>query len=158
VTLFMISFAIVVGIVSMLPAFIHVRYEKLSVEQTLAPLEAAIKSATSTVSLADVKKQADILAMFNDDLKGKIDYSYVIGNVVDVRGPVKITSIAVSKVSTTTVTVSIQGIAPNREALLTFKSRLENAAVGNRVELPISQLAKSSNIPFSLTVSSKSIK
>ena len=44
----------------------------------------------------------------------------------------------------------VQGIAPTREALVSYKNRLEGLTIGNKVELPISELAKSKDIRFSL--------
>jgi hypothetical protein len=66
------------------------------------------------------------------------------------RGSLKFTSFSVMKVATSTYNITIQGLAPTRNSLLTFKTNFENLAPGNKVDLPVSTLAKSTNINFSL--------
>jgi Tfp pilus assembly protein PilX len=51
--------------------------------------------------------------------------------------------------------VNIGGIAASREALVEFKEKLEIETDFSAVDLPVSSLAKSKNIPFSLTLHSK---
>lgn len=48
--------------------------------------------------------------------------------------------------------LSIQGIAGTRSELITFSRDLEKQPVFTKVDLPISNLAKQSEVPFTLTV------
>jgi hypothetical protein len=51
------------------------------------------------------------------------------------------------------VTVVLQGKALTREGLIAFKKNLEQDKRFSGVELPISDLAKSKDIPFALRLS-----
>jgi hypothetical protein len=152
----MLSIAGVIGIVSLLPAFVHATLEERSAERVLAPLRLASDTGSTTETTVEVSRQANMLAIFNDSSGGKTDYSYIVKSIVGVRGVINIYSIAVSRTSTSTIVAFVQGTAANREALLAFKGRLESAVLGNKVDLPVSQLAKSSNIQFSLSVRNNS--
>ncbi len=48
--------------------------------------------------------------------------------------------------------ISIQGIAPSREVLLSFRRALENSPAFKQVDLPISNFVKGSNIQFYLSL------
>jgi hypothetical protein len=150
--LFMFSMAWVVGIVSLLPSFVHVMTEKNVADSTLQSLKKASDANTSASAGNGITKQANALALFNDQSKGKTSYSSVIGSIVNVRGDVGFTSISVSRTGTTTVIVTVQGTAPSRDSLMAFKGRLESTVNGNKVDLPVSELAKSKDLQFSLTI------
>ena len=121
-------------------------------------VKAASNATSSEAALAEITRQANILTIFNDDAMGQTDYSYLVKSIVGERDSVKISSIVSARTSTTTVTTFVQGTASTREVLLAFKSRLQAAIPGNVVDLPISQLAKSTNIQFSLSVTNHSTK
>ena len=79
--------------------------------------------------------------------------SEAVERIVGLRNKeMRLNSLSYSVSGTTTVEVIIQGIAPSRASLLSFKSRLENMAPLIHINLPLSELAKSSSIPFSLKV------
>ena len=158
VLLFMLSLAGTIGIVSLLPAFIHATSEKNSAEQNLALLQSRNSEASTTVGSAELAAQTNTLALFNDGSGAGIDYGKVIGSIVDARGAVTITSLVISDISTTTTTTNVQGVAPTRDALLSFKSRLQSIAEGGKVDLPVSQLAKSNDVQYSLSVTIDSTK
>jgi len=48
--------------------------------------------------------------------------------------------------------ISIRGVSPSRERLLLFRRALEDDATFKKVDLPISNFVKGSNIEFSLTL------
>jgi cell division protein FtsI/penicillin-binding protein 2 len=65
---------------------------------------------------------------------------------------IKITDIAYSNDSLKGKTIKIQGTAPSREVLLLFRQALEEDALFKRVDLPVSNFVKGSNIQFYLTL------
>jgi hypothetical protein len=79
-------------------------------------------------------------------------FSTAIAAIAAIRGPVSITSFAVEQPSSSVIVVTVQGQAPTRDALLAFKDRLAGIAPGASVDLPISELARDSNIQFSVQV------
>jgi hypothetical protein len=151
VLLFMLSLSGLIGAVSLLPAFVQAVLEKAAADTALAPLkqnEVKIDPKTSE----QIARLAKVLAIYNSDLGGKTPYSAIILGVVGGRGSVRITSIALQRVATTSVATVVQGIASTRDALLSYKSRLEASSPGNLVELPVSSLKDNRNIKFTLTL------
>ncbi len=152
VFLFMISIAWVIGIVSLLPSFIHVKTEKDTINKSLATLQGSpIKKGVIDVG-NDIAKQSDMLALFNKQTGGMTSNSSIITSIVGARGNVKLTSLAISRTATTSILVIIQGVAPTRDALINFKNLLSSSVPGNKVDLPISELAMSKDIHFSITM------
>jgi Tfp pilus assembly protein PilN len=49
-------------------------------------------------------------------------------------------------------TVQVQGIAPTREALAAFKVAVENSEMFAEAQIPISDLAKDTDLPFAVTI------
>lgn len=49
-------------------------------------------------------------------------------------------------------TIQVQGVAATREKLIQFKAALEESALFETVEVPISDLAKDVELPFALTI------
>ena len=63
---------------------------------------------------------------------------------------IKITQIQYRNESIKGKTISISGVASSRDRLLLFKRELENNIAFKKVDLPISNFVKGSNIKFSL--------
>lgn len=56
------------------------------------------------------------------------------------------------------VVIQVQGIAETRESLAQYKIALESAPLFEKAEIPISDLAKETNLPFSITITPKKLK
>ncbi|MFA6601445.1 MAG: hypothetical protein WCT02_01095 [Candidatus Paceibacterota bacterium] len=78
-----------------------------------------------------------------------------IGGIIQIKGPLRFSSIAIGQISSTTAMATIHGIAPTRDSLLAFKSRFEGLTPGNKVDLPVSTLSKSTNIEFTFQITQK---
>lgn len=50
------------------------------------------------------------------------------------------------------MSIYVQGIAPTREALATFKVALEGTEMFEEAHIPISDLARDTNLPFAITI------
>ncbi|MEK7641957.1 MAG: hypothetical protein AAB365_03120 [Patescibacteria group bacterium] len=148
VALFLMSVVGVVGICSLFPAYILVSAEERSQTMLGRSLEDA-DGSQSAVFARDLERDSKLVRALTSSQAGTKP-SLLIQDVVSARASVSITSVMLSELSTTSATMIIQGIAPTRESLVSLKTRLENLGIGNKVELPISELAKSRDIPFSL--------
>lgn len=149
VALFLLGVIGVIGIGSLLPAYIEVSYEE---RQQLAQARDATNKdgeAGTTQIMGELQKDAALVRELSAGLTSKLP-SELIRDVISARASVKIGSIVITDMSTSTAVMVIQGIAPNRESLASFKARLEGFALGSKAESPISELAKSKDIPFSL--------
>lgn len=150
---FVLSLVGIIGIVSLVPVLFKItREESISREQVSKIAQGKNKDQTTMISNALARDQILV-----SNLKKNIEsysVSRAIDTVVGVRGKIKITSLSIAKQATSTVSVSVQGVSPNRDELLAFKSRIENISQGLKVVLPISELVKSSNFPFTLQITS----
>lgn len=151
---FMLAFAGLIGIVSLFPAYISMSIKERSELEAVA----ALKKQKDDSGMADIegtlKADAGLLNAALP-LSGGVAPSSVVESVVSASGPVRITSLTVEQGDDLAFNVGIQGVAPDRDALLAFQNRLEALAPGNKAVLPISELAKNSNIPFSIQLTEK---
>ncbi len=149
VFLFLLCLSLLIGISSLFMTYM----KALSLE---SEIQAKVKSLDKDGVSGDIKEiQQSVvrsLALLDSLNKEKtpILYSDLIAGLINMRGTLKFTGFSVAKSGTTTYSINLQGIAPTRNSLLSFKSNFENLTPGNKVELPVSELAKSSNINFSL--------
>ncbi len=152
VGLFLLSVAGLIGIGSLFPAFTHVHTE----EQTQLKIAASIrknKDERGIVVIEDaLRSDAALLVALSDQGSATAQPSSIIGDVITARGSIKITSIALNEITATSTTITVQGNAPTRESLVSFKTRMENTAAGAHADLPLSALATSKNIPFSMNI------
>lgn len=152
VALFLVSVVGLIGIVSLFPAYISTYTEEHS--QLAAVTSLKEDKDTSESSRIQRELQADSAKItVLSKTSSIVRPSAVVTRLVEVRGPVRISSIVLSDISSTTAVVVMQGVAPTRESLVLFKTRLEGLSPGNKVELPISGFARSKDLPFSIKVS-----
>ncbi len=148
---FMLSLSFAVGIAALFPSF------KKTADQQQAQLgmAAELKKAKEGSGAGKIENELatsnSILGLFTDQ-SGSTRLSLIIQNIAKIRGHVVLTSFALKRTDAHTVAVSIHGQAPVRDDLLSLKSSLEALAPGTKVDLPVSVLAKSNNIDFSLVV------
>lgn len=149
VALFMLSVVGVIGIGLLFPAFVKVSFEERGQAEFLH--DVADARANNGIGEMTRELQGDMILMreLSRTLQSERS-SVLVKDVVSARASVKIQSITITDISTTSAIMVIQGTASTRESLVSFKTRLENMSIGNKVELPISELAKSRDIPFSL--------
>ncbi len=78
----------------------------------------------------------------------------LLGSVAQARAEgVSLTRIAFDQTESGTVKVGVGGEAENRTALVAFQKALQGLKVFDTVELPVGDLAKDTQIPFSLSAS-----
>jgi hypothetical protein len=149
VLLFMLSISGFIGIIALFPSFIRAYSEEDAAISKIVSLETGKNSAENKALEDSVALSEKLLASLENGMSG-FKASAVINGIIGMRGPLRLTSIAITRTSTTTVSAIVQGIAPTRNSLLSFKTRFEAAAPGNKADLPVSQLGKSSDLQFSL--------
>ena len=101
-----------------------------------------------------VKKVNSKLDLIEKSSKSQFLVSQKIINtiVVNKMPEIKITDISYDNDIEKGKKVNIEGIAPSREALLSFRLALEGDKNFKQVDLPISNFVKGSNIQFSLSL------
>lgn len=154
VLFFLSSLSVLLGIASIFP--VYIKAADLKRESDLEVSRINKKNGDS--SLKNIQKSvANSLILLNylEKNNENIEISSLIEEVLNMRGELSISSFSSTKTSTTTFSMNIQGIAPTRKSLLDFKSNFEGLREGNKVNLPVSELAKNSKIPFSLELKQK---
>ncbi len=154
VLLFFISCGITVGIISLFPSFIlSYTQEKNSLQKIESfqknrvdngSAEFSRELSESSIILQKLKADQDHV-VFSDMLKRIIQYK---------NKSVALYSFQILRTSTASSSLEmvLQGKALTRESLLEFKRAIEQDASVLRVELPLSDLAKSKDISFGLRI------
>ena len=150
VALFIFSGAMVVGAISLFPAFMFAITEEGASVETLQTLGSHHSDSGALISKGELDLAKNMLTAVSSPLDA-IRLSNVVKTIVSLRGNTKISGISVAR-SPKSLTVLIQGIAPTRNTLLSFKSDLESKISRATVELPIDQLIDNTDVHFSIKV------
>ena len=155
---FVMAAAGIIGIAGLFPAYTFSLSSERSQGRTLESIDVkddGKSDATKKELSADSKLLSDVSRYVDGPT-----YSDVLNGIISAKGPVTFTSLevehgstgAAAKTETSSVTVIIQGVAPTRFALLDLRKRLGSLKSGNIVDLPISELTKSTAVQFSIKV------
>ncbi len=159
---FVMAAAGIIGIAGLFPAYTFSLSSERSQGRTLESIDVkddGKSDATKKELSADSKLLSDVSRYVDGPT-----YSDVLNGIISAKGPVTFTSLevehgnagvgtsAVANTVTSSVTVIIQGVAPTRSALLDLRKRLSSLKSGNVVDLPISELTKSTAVQFSIKV------
>lgn len=148
-----ISCGVMIGIVALFPAFIlSYSQGKNSVEKikTIKKNREARGIDTISNELSDNYQMMNKLKI-NDDITKSSEAIFEISKLRS--NQVSLTSFQITKSSntaTSSLNITIQGKASTRESLIEFKKNLESNKRIEKIELPISDLAKSKNILFAV--------
>ena len=154
---FFVSCGIVLGIISLIPAYMLSRSQEADMVERTQALEQSRKASGADQIEKDLE-QAQIMAEKISADQNKIVYSDSLQKIVSHRTPqVTLSSFQITRDSGTSTPyeVVVAGKAATRDALLTFKSGLENDPAFSSVDLPLSDLAESKDISFSLKLTIK---
>ncbi len=148
----MISTVFAAGLMSLLPAYMRARAEEQRQLEAVTELRHTNNEKNDSMVASELSFYSSALSILGNSLLRERP-SEAIERIVGLSDKeVRLSSLSYFVSGTTTAEVIIQGIAPNRASLLSFKSRLESLTPLARIDLPLSELAKSSSIPFSLKV------
>ena len=154
VTLCLVAVAIIIGAGALFPAYLKAWLSNRAAET----YSAAARNSKANSTLDDANKEliadqalVDILATHTNEP----DFSTVIRSVISVRGNSMINGMNLSRGDAGTIQIAVTGVSPTRDDLLALKSRFESTIPGVKIDLPIEQLAQSTNVPFSLQFSEK---
>lgn len=153
VALFVFGFTILVGSVALLPSYFHVIVKSSLVKQKLFIQEATPVPEVETEVMAAVEDLSKKLGLIETAQKNNFIVSRrAINDIVLKKIPdIKIDSIYYGN-TVKGKEIRINGSAVSREKLLVFRLALENDPSFSRVDLPISNFVKGSNIQFFVTL------
>jgi hypothetical protein len=151
---FIFSLAVLVGIATLFPTFIRAMALQVETEKLAKEVQTESENGNLKEIQKSVAKSLALLDSLDKDKKTP-KISNLIEGVISMRGSLTFTNFTATKISTTTFTMNIQGVAPSRNALITFKNNFESQLPGNKINLPVSELAKNNNFQFTLQLQQK---
>ena len=150
----MLGLSILAAAIALLPSYFLVSVKENAANQKLdlllkEPVPAIDQKTTQTI--ADLNSR--LISIENAE-QNKFPVSQkVINEIILKKMPdIKITQFSYSNSADKGKFITVRGIAPNRERLLLFRVALEDDSAFSKVDLPISNFVKGSNIEFFLNL------
>ena len=136
----------------MLPAYFSVRSQYIIAQSQLDAISTKTVSSETKEIEVQVKAINDISNKFYENLY-RPGIVTVVGNITGtVPVGIKLVQFEYTYTASSTIDVRITGRADTRDALVLFKKNMEQKEFVQKVELPVSDLAKSNNITFQMKV------
>ncbi len=150
----LLSFVTLVALVAVLPAYFLSSVKKNLAESWLTEQSAEPIPPVSQNIQVIIDGLNQKLRVIESARESKYPVSLkVVSEIMAKKLPeIKITQILYEVSAGENKKVSVRGIAQGREQLLLFRRALEDGAAFQKVDLPISNFVKGSNISFSLTL------
>lgn len=156
VVLFLITIgaSFLVLFVAILPAYFLSYSKKIIVNKKLEVQKNEPVPLIDQETLSVIKELDNKLDLIENAENNKFTVSQKVVNAIILKKmqSIKITDIFYENDLNKGKKISIQGIAPSREALLSFRLALESDTLFKQVNLPISNFIKGSNIKFYLSL------
>lgn len=154
VILIMLSFSFLLLSLLLFPSYFMLNIKEGIIKENLNTQKKELALEVDQKSL-DEFKDLDLQLLTIEKVKGKtfLVSQKVINEIIAEKMPdIKITQITYEVDAKTGKKVNINGLAPSRERLLLFRLALEDNNAFQKVDLPISNFVKGSNIKFSLSL------
>ena len=147
-----LSFLVVILLIATLPAYFVSLEKKVSTEERLDKQKNEVMPEMDQQAVISIKDLDTKLSLLAEARKNQYIFSQkVINEIVSQRVPgIKITRFGYENDPVDGREVSITGLAQNREQLLLFRQALESDGFFKKVDLPISNFVKGSDIEFNL--------
>ncbi len=150
----MLGISLLIALAAILPSYFFSSVEKKSISMELTQEDNEPISAPDQNTLTAISDLKNRLGLIENVEKNKDIFSKrVIDEIIFKKiSGIKITRIFYQSGTPTGRSISIDGIAESREILLLFQQALEADVAFSKVDLPISNFVKGSNIKFSLNL------
>lgn len=155
VLLFFISYAILAGIVSLIPSYVFSYNQEKEALKNLQVLQADRHERGTDTIIKDLSDAQELIKKLKKH-EDTVEFSQTISEVIAHKTPeIFLQSFQISQpvdTASSSLSVIIQGKSSTREALIAFKKSLEQNPLISKIDLPVSDLAKSKDISFSLNL------
>jgi Tfp pilus assembly protein PilN len=150
----MLSISLLIASVAILPTYFLFSAEEDSINTKLEFQKSESIPLLDQDTLIVIKDLGNKLDLIENTQKNEFVFSQkVINEIILKKIPsIKITEISFQNNPQTGRKINISGKAPSREILLSFRRALEDDAAFSKVDLPISNFVKGSNIEFYLSL------
>lgn len=156
---FFISFAVLIGICSLAPAYIYSYSQEKEALGKAQSIQKSLKESGTDEIWRDLRQASEIITRLKGNTPSKPFGDIVASIIADKNTNIKINSFNFTEIidasSTPIFSVNIAGKSGTREGLVSFKKKLETDDYIQSVELPVSDLAKSKDIDFSMRITIK---
>lgn len=150
----MLGISLLIASVAILPSYLLSSAEEASINTKLELQNDEPIPLPDQNTLMVIKDLKNKLSLVENTQKGESSFSQRIINEITLKKmpSIKITEISYQNNSQTGEIIKISGKAPSREVLLSFRRALEDDAAFSKVDLPISNFVKGSDIQFYLSL------
>lgn len=154
VSFFVLGIAVLLSNVMLIPAVFYASLEKKLAEDHFKNTENNLSVDLNKEDKVLIESLDSKINLINNFRKDKFLVSVrVIDNILNIKiDGIKINEINYTNDITKGKSINIRGQASSREKLLTFKNKLSQDANFKKVDLPVSNFVKSSNIEFNLVL------
>jgi hypothetical protein len=156
VFMYVLGVSSLIGVGSVAPAYILSYVDEREADAQLKVIERDREDRGSAGLDEEINETKRLISLLTDNSSGinPIALSNIVDDLIRPRGTgVRISSISLSTQASSTVDVTISGVANTREVLVSYRRRLAEDPRISKVDLPVSDLAKSSDISFNLSIS-----
>ena len=153
--LFFMSVAVLAGIFSLTPGFVLSYTQEKEALEHLKKVEKSRKDKGLDSIIKELNETNSTIKKLEDNTNDVV-YSKIIFKIIGYKtNGLNIKSFDVSKTpnATSSVDVVVQGKATTRDSLISFKNKLESDPLISNIQLPVSDLAKSKDISYSIKIS-----
>src|SRR3989344_1685947 len=142
---------VIIGMIGLFPSYVISSAQQREVEEFIGPENVEVKKDYSSLNywLEGMKFRLSALEPNLDKDRASAFFEEVLKEKVS---GIKINVLVWAKLEKKT-TVSISGVALDRQSLLAFENRLNTSGKFSSVTLPVSNLAKDRNIAFQIKLS-----
>jgi hypothetical protein len=146
------SFVMVFVLVFLMPSHILSVYRKAVISDQLNMIKSSTSNQTDS-SLNEVKKINEIVKVLPSSVTVHKDFSGLIKNIINIKNSsITISSISVEPDSTQGIKISLKGFSKTRDGLTKFVKDIRDLKLFSGVDLPISNLVKSADIDFMISL------
>ncbi len=154
VSLVTFGFSMLVAALFILPSYFTSFIEKNSFDKKIEVQKnepIPLPDQNALMAIEDLKNKMNLIENVN---KNKSTFSERILNKILLKNMsgIKITGILYKNDAQTGEVVNINGVAISRDSLLLFRRALENDTAFSKIDLPVSNFVKGSDIKFSLSL------
>lgn len=145
-----------IGILLTLPSFFVIQTQASALQERESLIERTIVIRKQDVSIEEIKKTRKLIERLNLEERNVRELRDIIKDIKEKSSDdIKITSLSYSyslgrENGSPNYRISINGIASDRKILTMFSDDLEDIEGIYSSKLPVSQLAKGENIPFTI--------
>jgi len=151
IALILLLIVALVGMALLIPSYFLSQSKKNSVREQAVLIERSIELTESRTSFALLRETQSRLKLLSQ-AQGQVSSIEILTEILSEKGSgIRLSDITIDGVSPS-ATVSLSGSADRRDDLLSLKEALERNDRFSSISLPISDLAKSTDIHFTLTL------